>query len=304
MRAAVSLPVYGLAVVLAAGLLAPPLFHALHAAGAEPDFDDVVQRLMEGLALLGLWPLMRSAGLGGRRPWGYGVGPRTFGRELMRGGLVGVATLGVLAAALVALGVRVADPDFAPDARALAVLVAEALAVGLIVSVLEETWFRGALHSVIARAAGAAPAVGLTAVLFAAVHFVEPPEIPAGAVVWTSGLGAAAAAFGGVADPAVVDTFLALAAAGALLGLVRVHAGHIAGCIGMHAGWVVVIQVLREASDVDRAAPAAGAVGSFDGVIGYLACAWFALLAGAYHAWQRRARGRGVNPPARGGSQR
>mgnify|MGYP003693691249 CR=1 FL=1 len=51
----------------------------------------------------------------------------------------------------------------------------------------------------------------------------------------------------GFTEPAlIVDSFLCLTAVGVLLGIVRALTGNIAACIGLHAGWVMVICVLRQ----------------------------------------------------------
>ncbi len=53
----------------------------------------------------------------------------------------------------------------------------------------------------------------------------------------------------------ILDAFLCLAAVGVLLGMVRALTGNIAACIGLHAGWVAVIYVVRETSNVARPDP-------------------------------------------------
>jgi hypothetical protein len=68
-----------------------------------------------------------------------------------------------------------------------------------------------------------------------------------------------------------LSSMAALFMVGVFLALVREHTGHIAWGIGLHAGWVFVIQVTRRMTDGNPEAPAAFLVGTYDGIIGWLA---------------------------------
>ena len=53
----------------------------------------------------------------------------------------------------------------------------------------------------------------------------------------------------------IADAFLALYFVGVLLALVRHYTGNIAGCIGLHAGIVTVVMVIRKVSSVGTGLP-------------------------------------------------
>jgi hypothetical protein len=55
----------------------------------------------------------------------------------------------------------------------LLVLLFDGIASGLIIALIEETFLRGAMRTAITRESGAALAIGLTSVLYAAFHFVS-----------------------------------------------------------------------------------------------------------------------------------
>jgi hypothetical protein len=75
-----------------------------------------------------------------------------------------------------------------------------------------------------------------------------------------------------------------------LLGAVRRATGNIAACIGLHAGWVWVLQVAREGTDANRAHPAGFLISNFDGLVGWLMLAWTVLMGlGLYRYYARRA---------------
>jgi hypothetical protein len=73
-----------------------------------------------------------------------------------------------------------------------------------------------------------------------------------------------------------------LFAVGMFLSLVRERNGNIALALGLHAGWVMVIKVGQYLTALHPDAPLAQLVGSYDGIIGWLAAAWISLLAWLY----------------------
>jgi hypothetical protein len=74
---------------------------------------------------------------------------------------------------------------------------------------------------------------------------------------------------------------------GTLLALAREFTGHIGVCIGLHAGFVAVIVVLRKASIAVADQPASFLVSHFDGVVGWLVAAFAAVAIVALLGWHR-----------------
>jgi hypothetical protein len=120
--------------------------------------------------------------------------------------------------------------------------------------------------------------------LYAASHFLGGSlRIPAEQVSFLSGPRVVGDMFASFQRPLdLLDSFLALSALGVLLSLIRSRTGAIAGTIGLHAGAVCVIVVLRNSSQVNPASHWAWLVGSYDGVIGWMALAWICVIAVAY----------------------
>jgi membrane protease YdiL (CAAX protease family) len=170
-------------------------------------------------------------------------------------------------------------------------LIAGGLLSGLIVALIEETFFRGALFSAVRHESGATMAVILPSLLYASVHFLGGRlRLPREEVEWSTGfavLGKLLEKYSAPLD--LVDSFLALFAVGVLLALVRLRTGTIAACIGLHASWVCTIAFVREVSYVRDDAGASWLVGSYDGIIGWGAVGWIALMALAYWVLLRRA---------------
>jgi len=273
---------------LAAGL-AWPVYLLLETAGIEVPFHQFTFRLLHFMALAGLWPLLWALNLNNRAGWGFASTGRKASTGFLEGFVLGVLTLGILSLVLLALGVRVPRPSLELTAAVVGVVVLKAVIVGLVVGTLEEIWFRGALHAVAVRYAG--PLLALTAIplVYGSLHFIRPDVAVAAAdLQWSSSLVVLGNAFHRMTDVGFVDSFFALVTLGWLLALVRQHTGRVAECIGMHAGSVMVIQILRRLTMTDGQSSWAFAVGSFDGVVGYFAFIWFALLACGYIWLSRR----------------
>jgi len=288
MRATAFFFLYLLLCLLLAAALTPPLLGT-----GWLDFEPhrVLSRLAQVLMLLGIWPFLRVLRLDDRHSLGYG-GPRAqFVRGLVRGWLAGVAILAVLAFGELALELRVPDPQNAARYGVLAARAAQYLAAGLLIAVLEETFFRGALFAAIRRRRPAASAIVWSALLYAAVHFLKPDDLDTSrAVDWAASGEMVAGAFTAAADWRHLDSFVALLLVGTFLGLVRERTGHVGWCIGLHAGWVFVIQLTRYLTDGNEASPLAFLTGDYDGVIGWLAAGWLAVLSAGFWSATRMGR--------------
>jgi len=243
----------------------------------------VMGRLAQIFILLGLWPFLRWRGLATRQALGYGVARDRLARAVALGWFAGVAILLALILALLSLDVRVLDPTPEGGAAWLVAKALQALVAGLLIAVLEETFFRGALYAGIRRTKGVAAAVGWSALLYALLHFMKPSGLPDGvAFDWVGALQMFLHVFAGVLQWSHLDSLAALFLVGVFLALVRERSGHIGWCIGLHAGWVFVIQVTRRLTDGDADARLAFLAGDYDGVIGWLAAVWIGLLAVAF----------------------
>lgn len=266
---------------LAAGLL--PVLHGLISQFAEVRPDRLFYRSAMLFGLIGLFPLLRWLALSGHAAWGYDLPRRQFIRQIWRGWLAGLAILAALIAAEWLLDIRALDAGV-PAAK-LGKALAGGLVGGLLIAFIEETFFRGVMHRAMRRSLSFAATAGLTAALYASLHFVRPPRLGADAVVhWDTGWQLLAGMGDRYLDPlALADSWLALFAVGLFLSLVRERTGNIALAIGLHAGWVLVIKLAKTATDLQPDAPLAFLVGSYDGIIGWLAMGWILLLAWLYH---------------------
>ncbi len=249
--------------------------YALLAPHFDVRFHRVASRVWMLLLLVGFVLVARRLGVADRQSLGYGLPRRRFLRELLFALGLGVLTMTPIVLAMFALGLRELRPDLALHGAALAALAVKGLTTGLAVALIEETFLRGAMHSGIQRESGARTALLLTSLVYAATHFLASHKIPPDQLGPGSGIALLAGSLRAFTQPlAIADAFLCLAAVGVLLGIVRSLTGHIAACIGLHAGWVWVITFVRESSHPVDTHPLRWLLSSFDGVVGWLVLIW------------------------------
>jgi membrane protease YdiL (CAAX protease family) len=248
MRPLRSLLVY-FAVVFAGGaLLAPWLYWlAQWAAGCWPacaglaakPFHRFLDRSLLGLALLCLWPLLRCGGI---RSW-RSLGFTREGRPALRllcGFSVGWASLA--AAALLAFFCGARSLTRTHSAAEISHCLLSAALTAVIVAVLEEMLFRGALFGLLRQSMPWPAALAVSSAVYSAVHFIQTAE-PAGSVQWYSGLALLWKMIGH--PPPLIPAFLTLFVAGAALALAYQRSGSLHFSIGLHAGWIFWLKSYR-----------------------------------------------------------
>jgi membrane protease YdiL (CAAX protease family) len=275
---------FALAVMALAGYPAWLLLH--------PHFDFAFHRIASRLAMLaaavGLVLIARHLGLANRASFGFGAPRGRFLRECLIGLTLGVVSMVLIVAVMLALDVRTWGAG-APGGAALAGLIGIGLVRGCAVALIEETFLRGAMFTAIARESGARLAIVLTALVYAATHFIGRYHIPAQDVSARSGLDLLAGTLQAFAHPGrFIDAFACYLAVGVVLGSVRARTGNIAAGIGLHAGWVWVIAIASELSQPDPSSPLRYLLSSWDGFVGWLVCGWTVLAGLAIDRFYRQ----------------
>ena len=260
-------------------------------------FHRVAGRIAMLVLLAELVWLCRHLNLRTKRDFGYGLPWRRFLAQCLLWGVLGMATAAVGAAFLLLTHLRVADSGFDPTASGYVRIFLVGLGSGIGVALIEETVFRGVMHTAIERESGPWTAALLTAPLFAILHFVAKVRIAPQDLGWGSGFDLLLLSFAPLGHPTLVlDVFLSWLTVGLILSLTRVLTGNIAVAIGLHAGWVVVLRMLQLCT-VGGSSPAySDWVSHFDGLLGLWLLPWGAGLAAVL--WLTRA---GWVPPARAG---
>jgi len=238
----------------------------------------VMHRVAMLVALVGLVLLTRRLGLSSRESLGFGMPRRQFLQQIAVGWICGVLLMTPLASLLLWLDIRGMRPD--QDGELLA-LFANAILSGFVIAFIEEIFFRGVLFTAVRRTSGKIAAIVAPSLLYASLHFLGGKlSVPADQVTWKHGFEVLVNLFERYADPAgLLDSFLALFTLGVLLSLVRERTGATAGGIGLHAAGVAAIFIIRAMTLVNPGDAQAGWVGNYDGVIGWAALVWFAIIA-------------------------
>jgi len=276
-------PVLALIAYLAASLvlgalLSFPVYVALRGA-ADIAFDSVLHRVA-ALTLLLFLPLYLGRGENARREaLGVARSPAALARGFFSGFALGILAVSPVVSAFLLLDIRSPTLPAIGTLSGVGLFVAYALLTAVIVGVIEEAYFRGALLAPL-RPLPPSLAVSIVSLVYAIVHVLGAP-VAAEDVTWSSGLASIAR------SELSLDAFLALTAAGLLLGAVRYRVGHIALGAGLHAGWVWIMKLSQEYSDVERSSDLLFLEGSFAGTMGYLGLAWIGLLGVGWYAWER-----------------
>jgi uncharacterized protein len=263
-------------------LFAYPVWQMLPA-DAGFKFHRVASRVAMLTFLVGFILVARRLKVADRVSLGFALAPRAFVREAAKGWLLGVVLMVPVVATMVLFDMRAWKPSASIDALSLVKLVALGIVSGVAVALIEEVFMRGVMHSAIERESGTTVAIVLVSLVYAATHFFSRVRIPADQVNPRSGLDML---IGVLAQPVpILDAFLCLAAVGVLLGMVRALTGNIAACVGLHAGWVAVILVVRGSSVRNPEGPATWMLSDYDGFIGWMVLAWIIVIGFALYRW-------------------
>ena len=279
-RYAATFALYVLAVVTVGALLAWPLWLLLGLAGVgEASFHKLTLRVVQLTALLGAWPLARALGLSAHDALCLRRGPG-FLAEFRNGVVLGIAGMLGLALLLMVLGIRVPDETARTELTRIVLLFLVAGIGAVLLSVVEELWFRGGLYGTARAFVGVVAAAVFTCALFALVHYARADiPIPADEVRWWSGLEVMRHAFDRLfVRERLADSLTALFLFGVMLVALRERSGRLALPIGVHAGSVIVVRLLREYTVVDPSSALSWMVGTYDGVMGWLAALWLCGL--------------------------
>ena len=295
-----------LGVILLAGVIGASIAYPayeLTTTFANWAFHRVASRIAMLVLVLELVWLCRHLQLTRKRDFRYGLPWRRFLGQSLSWGIIGIATASLGAAFLLLTHLRVMDSGFVPSVGGFVHIFLVGVASGISVALIEETVFRGVMHTAIERESGPWTAALLTAPLFAILHFFAKARIPAADVGWGSGFDLLVLSFAPLGQPALVlDSFLSWLVVGLILSLTRALAGNIAVAIGLHGGWVVVLRMLQEATASGSSPAYSVWVGRFDGLLGYWLLPWGIAIAAAL--WLTRStwvpHAKGLSPYAKG----
>ncbi len=238
--------------VFLACITAPVIFNAIQALreaipaisdALDYPFERVASRLALIYVVIGFVPSLKWAGIRSAVDFGFAPHP-TWWRELMRGWRMGVYSILALIVIAWATGAFVWDP--ASGRRLLSRLIAYLIG-GLLIGVIEEGLFRGGLFGGARKVFHWIPAMIVISLFFSFVHFIRPqaPDVIETAR-WYSGFSILPHMLYRSENmwnymPFALNLFLM----GVVLTLLFQRQNHVYYISGMHAGWVIALQMGR-----------------------------------------------------------
>jgi len=264
-----------LVIALLTGVLLAYPVHVFLSNWFELDFDRVAARTVLLLVIILLFVVCKLLKINSWQSLGFTTKRNAFFADMLKGIGLGILIMLPVIGVLIITQNRVLDTGWEISFSNILALLITALLAGIIIALIEETLFRGAMLTAIKQQSSFFFAAMSTSFIYALVHFLQPSiEIQADAINWASGfvfLKDALLQLTKVSE--IFDSFIALFLAGVLLAIVRLRNNRIALCIGIHAGWVIAIKVFKRVTDSVPNSDYAFLTGSYDKVIGYLAAA-------------------------------
>lgn len=271
--------------LLSAALLSWPIFRLLHIF-ADVSLHKVISLSSSLCSLFFIFLYLKFYNTLDRTTAGFRLVQSSLTVEIGTGIAAGMMIMLVLETVLLLLGIHQWEPGLNISLKFVTTILLKAAFAGVMVALIEETLYRGALLGGLLKTTGVTSAVIVSSMIYAAVHFIDFPQLPANADNrWTSGLLLLAGAFPRFSDPAIIDSLLALFAFGVLLALVRLHKGNIFQCMGLHAGVVAAIKLIKALTDYVPGNDLAYLVNRYDHRLGYLALIWLVVLIIAYYRY-------------------
>ena len=208
-------------------------------------FHRIFNRSVMIVALAGLWPLLRNLGV---RSWSEVGYVRTGGwwKHVLIGFALGLSSLVIAVGISIVCGARSLDHDRSVGEMTGAVF--RYILTGILVALIEETFFRGGLQGAFQRGMNVITAIILASAIYSVLHFLKPTgvRIPVQEVNWNSGFmclaGSVTRSF---AERDVLISLLTLFLAGCVLGLAYAKTRALYLSIGLHAGWVFTNEFAR-----------------------------------------------------------
>jgi membrane protease YdiL (CAAX protease family) len=250
-----------------------------------PKFHRIASRVGMLLLTIGFVIAVRRLKMADRQSLGFGLPTGKFVAEVFKALLLGCVLMMPALLTMLLLDMRelVGNPL---SVIQWVKLIVGAVITGLTVALIEETFLRGAMQFAITRESGAKVAIVLTSLVYAATHFMGRYRVKAADVDAGSGFDMLAYTLADFARPLhFIDAFLCLVAVGVLLGMARVYTGNIAASIGLHAGWVAVIYVVKETSRREMESPLRWMLSEADGFVGWMVLAWTLVIGVVLYFW-------------------
>ena len=290
MRQILLLFVFIILAFICGAVLSFPLYKLLQIFTDIP-FHKITSQLSSLCGLAFIFLYLRFNNILNKTTAGFNLAQVSIKREIFTGMAIGMMIILVLVVVLLILGIHQPEQELHSSLNTIFLVLIKAILSGVMVALIEETLYRGALLGGLSKTTNVLSAIIISSAVYSAVHFIKYPRVPADAEVgWTTGLELLSRAFSRFQDPAIIDSFLALFAFGVLLALVRLNKGNIFQCMGLHAGVVIAIKIINQLTDYAPGNNYEFLVNRNDHLLGYLALFWLIIIIAVYYRYFYTAR--------------
>jgi hypothetical protein len=255
----------------------------------------VISKATQLFLVLAIFPLMAWLKIN-KTELGFAA-KELFFKQIVYGFSLGLVTLLPVILLLYSLGVNVIDTAQTWTIATLLGKMSLSLAAAMLIACLEESLFRGLLLSSLKQKMPLLLAILLSALYFAALHFLHSKtDVPLQAVTLASGFPLIMDAFANLLNPDISSAFWALFFVGVFLAVLRTQVKNSLGlCIGCHCCWVWQIKMAKSVFNPDAYSQYSYWVSSYDGIIGPMVSVWLSVTLLAYFLFRKLKSGK-FNP--------
>ena len=174
--------------------------------------------LISGLIISGVYlQLYNSLSL---KAFGYSGKLFKFLNGMLNGFVYGMIIMLIIEVLLLVLGIHEIDTSRSVSMALVMERLTKALLAGLLIGLVEESIFRGALFTGLYKQTGAVITVFFSSLVYSTVHFIRYRDLPTDTdISWLTGISMMPEAFRRFHEWSIVDYFLTLFIFGVLLGL-------------------------------------------------------------------------------------
>ena len=275
-------------VLLAALLLSCTMgYFIVQGIGDAIPFRQILTRSTQLFLVLSIFPMMAYLKISKEE---LGFAPRAvFLKQVLQGFGLGFIALMPVFIVLYVLKVNVIDEAQSWTVGLLAKNMTINLLVALLISLIEESLFRGIVLVGLSKKLPVIVAILMTSIYYAGLHFLSiKTDLPVQDINFFSGFKLLGEAVGNLVNPVNLSAFFALLMVGVFLGVLRTQVHTSLGlCIGCHTCWVWQIKMNKKLFNTDFNAHYHYLVSSYDGVIGPLVTGWLMMAIAGYFFYKQ-----------------
>ena len=250
-------------------------------------FRQILTRSTQLFLVLSIFPMMAYLKISKEE---LGFAPlAVFLKQVLQGFGLGFIALMPVFIVLYVLKVNVIDEAQSWTVGLLAKNMTINLLVALLISLIEESLFRGIVLVGLSKKLPVIVAILMTSIYYAGLHFLSvKTDLPVQDINFFSGFKLLGEAVGNLVNPINLSAFFALLMVGVFLGVLRTQVNTSLGlCIGCHTCWVWQIKMNKKLFNTDFGSQYHYLVSSYDGVIGPLVTGWLMLAIAGYFAYKQ-----------------